>query len=413
MFGIGDLEFLNSSANSRVLIRGFNVTDQGGGAGFDAGDAPAEELCRTLGHVHLDYLASSGCRSRSWQIETAHGETKMSIPSHPIEAHEQNIGQIFSDTYAFEIPPYQRPYAWEQDQARELLDDLLDAMDNQDTSGGVYFLGSVVLIKQPGVPLSKVIDGQQRLTTLTILLSILRDLTTDDELRIDRSIYIFQKASADKGTEARHRLLLREIDGPFFFKYVQQPGGSNNLPDPGVLSGSQARIAENARFLRGELEKLPEDRRNKIVAFIIQRCYLVIVAVPTAEAARRIFTVLNARGLDLTPTDILKADLLDRAGPANEKSLADRWETVEQELGREKMVELFGHIRMIFERDKPRLSLEEGFPKFVTPFNGDADRFISDIIEPIADVALMLTDRPIYHSCESSLGIRRPRPSTR
>jgi hypothetical protein len=56
---------------------------------------------------------------------------------------------------------------------------------------------------------------------------------------------------------------------------------------------------------------------------------------------------------------------------------------------------------------------EEGFPKFVTPFNGDADRFISDIIEPIADVALMLTDRPIYHSCESSLGIRRPRPSTR
>ena len=49
-----------------------------------------------------------------------------------IEAHERNVGDIFSDLYRFEIPPYQRPYAWEEEQARELLDDLLDAMDNQD-----------------------------------------------------------------------------------------------------------------------------------------------------------------------------------------------------------------------------------------------------------------------------------------
>jgi Protein of unknown function DUF262/Protein of unknown function (DUF1524) len=320
----------------------------------------------------------------------------MNTPSHlPIEAHEQNIGQIFSDAYAFEIPPYQRPYAWERDQAKELLDDLLDAMDNQDTSGGVYFLGSIVLIKLPGQPLSKVIDGQQRLTTLTILLSILRDLTNDDETRIERRTYVFQKASADKGIQERHRVLLRERDRPFFFKYVQQPGATNNLPDPAVYSGSQTRIADNARLMREELEKLSEDRRNELVAFIIQRCFLVVVAVPTAEAARRIFTVLNARGLDLTPTDILKADLLERAGPTNEPALADRWETVEQDLGREKMVEMFGHIRMIFERDKPRLALESGFPKFVAPFNGDADRFISDFIEPTADATLLLSDIPL------------------
>jgi uncharacterized protein with ParB-like and HNH nuclease domain len=62
-----------------------------------------------------------------------------------IEAQERNIGDIFSDLYQFEIPPYQRPYAWEEEQARELLDDLLDAMDNRDASGGLYFLGSIVL----------------------------------------------------------------------------------------------------------------------------------------------------------------------------------------------------------------------------------------------------------------------------
>ena len=142
----------------------------------------------------------------------------MSTRGNLIEAHEQNIAQIFSDTYAFEIPPYQRPYAWEQDQARELLSDLLDAMDNKDASGGIYFLGSIVLIKSPTDPASKLIDGQQRLTTLKILLSILRDLTTNTEMSIERRAYVFQKASADRGTQDRYRLLLRERDRPFFLK---------------------------------------------------------------------------------------------------------------------------------------------------------------------------------------------------
>jgi hypothetical protein len=55
------------------------------------------------------------------------------------------------------------------------------------------------------------------------------------------------------------------------------------------------------------------------------------------------------------------------------------------------MVELFGHMRMIYERDKPRMALEAGFPRFVTPFMGDADTFISTVLEPIVDAALLLS----------------------
>ena len=309
-----------------------------------------------------------------------------------IEAHERNIGDIFSDLYQFEIPPYQRPYAWEEEQARELLGDLLDAMDNRDASGGLYFLGSIVLVKLPAEAQARVIDGQQRLTTLTILLSVLRDLTTDLELKIERRSYVYQKASADKGLKDRYRLLLRERDRPFFLKYVQSPGATDNLPDVTKLEGSQQRIAENTKTLRTQLEGMPEERRNALIAFLIQHSYLVVVAVPTAEAARKIFTVLNARGLDLTPTDILKADLLERAGSSIEASLANRWEQVEQALGRERLVALFGHIRMIYERDKPRLALEAGFPRFVRPFTEDADAFISNVLEPLADAWLLLND---------------------
>ena len=314
----------------------------------------------------------------------------MQVTLNPIEAHERNIGEIFSDNYSFEIPPYQRPYAWEEEQARELLSDLFNAMDNTQVSGNIYFLGSIVLIKVPSVPQSKVIDGQQRLTTLTILLSVLRDLTTDLETRIERRGYIFQKGSADKGTEDRFRLALRPRDVAFFRKHVQNPDATGNLPDPTSLAGSERCIVENTLYFRRELGKLDEARRNKLVAFIVQRCFLVVVAVPTPDAARRIFTVLNARGLDLTPTDILKASLLDRAGGSAEVALAERWEAVEQSLGRDKFVELFGHIRMIYERDKPRSALEDGFSPAVPLFRGEADGFLSNLLEPVADAYALL-----------------------
>jgi Protein of unknown function DUF262/Protein of unknown function (DUF1524) len=318
------------------------------------------------------------------------GGIAMPVQLSPIEAHERTIGQIFSDAYTFEIPPYQRPYAWEKEQAQELLHDLLDAMDNTATSGGVYFLGSIVLIKTPNDPQSKVVDGQQRLTTLTILLSILRDLTSNAESKLSRRTYVYQRANPDSGAEDRFRVLLRQRDRAFFQSHIQAPGATDALPDPEMLQGSLKHIAENAVYLRTELAALDEVRRNALVAFIIQRSYLVAVAVPTADAARRIFTVLNARGLDLTATDILKADLLERAGASHETDLAIRWETAEQALGRDKFVELFGHLRMIYERDKPRIALEAGFPKFVGPFTGDADHFVSEILERIVDANILL-----------------------
>lgn len=306
----------------------------------------------------------------------------------PIEAHERAGGRVFSDEYAFEIPVYQRPYAWEVEQVRDLLNDLTQAMDGD----GVHFLGSIVLIKSPDSPQAKVVDGQQRLTTLTILLSVLRDLTTDAERRISRGAYVYQKADPDTGAPAHYRLLLREQDRAFFKQRVQTSGATADLIDPATLEGSRQRIAENVAFLRGQIQEWDEAKRDRLFAFIIRHCYLVVVSVPTPEAARRIFTVLNARGLDLTPADVLKALLLERAGRAEEADLAKRWEAVETAVGRERFVELFGHIRMIHEREKPRSALEDAFPSVVRPFSDDPDAFVSKSLEPLADAWELLED---------------------
>ena len=239
----------------------------------------------------------------------------------------------------------------------------------------------------------RVVDGQQRLTTLTILFSVLRDLTSDTELTIERDAYIKQAASRDRGRPERLRLHLRQRDQGFFEKNVQKRNATSTLPRLDGLEGSKAHIVENAAFFRKRLSNMPDERRDKLISFVLDSCYLVVVTVPTDTAARRIFTVLNARGLDLTATDILKADLLERAGASREKHLSDRWEDVEFALDRDRFTDLFTHIRMIFQREKPRSALDVGFPEYVPPFCGDPKHFISDTLEPFADAFSLSEER--------------------
>jgi hypothetical protein len=312
------------------------------------------------------------------------------VTDSPISATEVNVARIFSDDYAFAIPPYQRPYAWDLEQASELLTDLQDALGQANGGRNAYFLGSIVLIKSRSSPEAKIVDGQQRLTTLTILFSVIRDLTSAAEQKLSRHRYVCQSGNPDLETEDRYRLLLRERDQSFFERKIQTLGATDTLPSTEVLDGSELRIVENAHYFRGKLASMDETSRNKLTAFILQHCYLVVVAVPTPEAARRIFTVLNARGLDLTATDILKADLLERVGPQRETALAREWEDIEEELGRERFVELFVHIRMIFEREKPRSALESAFREVVAPFDQAPAAFIAEILQPLSEAMQQL-----------------------
>ncbi len=302
-----------------------------------------------------------------------------------IEAAHKKVAEVFSKDYSFTIPAYQRPYAWETTQVEELLTDLSDAMGPESRSDGFYFLGSIVLVKTHGSPDSRVVDGQQRLTTLTILFSLIRDLTEDPVKQASRETYIKQVANEDEGIPEALRLQLRQKDQAFFEKHVQTRGATESLPSTDGHSGAKARIIENATTIRAKLVAMGEDKRSELLRFLLQSCYLVVVEVPTQTAARRIFTVLNARGMDLSATDILKADLLERAGELRERHLSQRWEDIEVALERGKFGDLFTHIRMIFERDKPRSALENGFPEQVPIFRDDPVGFVDKVLEPYAD----------------------------
>lgn len=303
-----------------------------------------------------------------------------------ITANEKTLTDIFaSDQYFFEIPRYQRPYVWTEEHVAVLLDDLKEAMGRDD--GNPYFLGSIVIIKGEGSH-SYVVDGQQRLTTLTMLLCVLRDLTDGDKPN-ELDEFIREKGSTLKKTEDRFRLSIRAQDRDFFQDFVQSTGGIEKLllTDVHTDNDSQKNILTNVKLLHRDLANgLSEEQRSRLAEFICQSCYLVVVSTSDVGSAHRIFTVMNDRGLDLSPTDVLKSDILDAIPSDLEDAYATKWENIEIDLGRESFRDLFAHIRMIYRKEKQRMgNLQDEFRNAVLA-EVSGQMFIDEVLDPYADI---------------------------
>jgi hypothetical protein len=307
--------------------------------------------------------------------------------SHTLTAKEQSLDKIFSDDYVFTIPGYQRPYAWGIEQTQELLDDLLGALraaPEQLSNAVPYFLGSIVLIKGEAQTEATVVDGQQRLTTLTLLLSAIRTTVQDVAVRNGITKRIYEHGDVVSATQARYRLSLRDRDREFFRQYVQHEGGLQSLSQlTAKLPDAQERLRANAGIFLTSLAELEQDELVRLVQFIITRCYLVTVATPDLDSAYRIFGVLNSRGLDLSATDILKAEIIGAIRPELRDEYTRKWEDAEEDLGRDEFGDLFSHIRMVYRKAKPQGTLLKEFKEHVAPAQ-QPYAFIDDVLLPMA-----------------------------
>jgi len=128
-----------------------------------------------------------------------------------------------------------------------------------------------------------------------------------------------------------------------------------------------------------------------LVQFVITRCYLVTVATPDLDSAYRIFGVLNSRGLDLSATDILKAEIIGGITPALRDAYTKKWEDEEEDLGRDEFGDLFSHIRMVYRKAKPQGTLLKEFKEHVVPAK-QPQSFIDDVLLPMAQAFSELRD---------------------
>lgn len=305
-----------------------------------------------------------------------------------IHATEKALFRIFNNDYAFEIPPYQRPYAWTIDQASELLTDVLAFLGNDSQpveEVNPYFLGSIVLIKGEDSPKADIVDGQQRLTTLTILMAVLRTKVSGDFVN-ELTTFIYEKGSLTLGTPNRYRLKLRERDEAFFRQHIQDEKGLETLfqLNEAQLTDSQANIRTNAKYFADELETLSESQRIRLLQYLMRRCYLVVVSTPDLDSAYRIFSVLNARGLDLGLTDLLKSEIIGAIPVNQQEKYTNIWEDEEEDLGRDIFQELFAHIRMIYRKAKLRETALSEFRKYIQP-QKEPQKFIDEILKPYSD----------------------------
>lgn len=309
-----------------------------------------------------------------------------------IHGAEHALQKIFSDDFVFTVPAYQRPYSWTAEEAGELLEDLLTSLADSpadELQANPYFLGSVVLIKGDA-PDAQIIDGQQRLTTLTILFSVLRALLPP-AMGENLTKRLYEKGDPLLNTQDRYRLTLRERDAAFFQEYIQREDGLVKLTGLDVqrISDSKRNIVCNARLFQERLAEIDPAERVRLTKYVLNCCFLVVVHTPDFDSAYRIFSVLNDRGLDLSPTDVLKAEILGTIAPDKRHLYVDKWETVEESLGRDAFKELFAHLRTIERKVRAKddflTEFREHIIKRVNP-----QALIDETIIPLAEAYSIL-----------------------
>ncbi len=312
-----------------------------------------------------------------------------------IKGQEYPIQEVFSSHFIYEVPLYQRPYTWKKEQAMELLKGLLDSMgddNNSSSDQNSYFMGSIVLIKEDDItkPRSQIVDGQQRLVTLTILLSILRNFYKEDEdIAANLTDFIVQKGKPLQGIPDQYRLTLREEDEQFFKDYIQTYGKINKLINSDLTickTDSQKNIQINAKFLYETLNLKSKKEIERLARFITNQTYLVTVSTPDSDSAYRIFSILNDTGLDLSHTDILKSEIIGKIPKDQQKNYARLWNETEDKLGRNAFGDLFYHIRMIKHPEKLRKDILNEFRKLVSEKPGSDPRQVIEDIVKYSDV---------------------------
>jgi hypothetical protein len=268
-----------------------------------------------------------------------------------------SLGQIFSSEKFYEIPFFQRPFSWDDEHFRDLAEDLRDADRLQE-----YFLGNIVYYTEKGV--RQVVDGQQRLTSLMILLACLRDLIEDTDLKSNIQNVLVSPKNKMMRINEKSRLLVK--DTHIYHSIVTTTGGTAETLDPRDYNDPENRYVRAKDIFRSALTALSQKELSELLDFITHNCVMVYLSAPTFDEAFRLFEIVNDRGKQLRRIDLLKSYNVSSQFIKSEalaKRLAEAWEDSESLVGERVFESIFHMIRLIFVREKPKEDLFREFQK--------------------------------------------------
>jgi len=297
----------------------------------------------------------------------------------------KTIEEIFGDTEAFyNMPIYQRPYAWDKERVEQLWYDMLEAYKNNlldETIDKNYFLGSVVVVDKDKH--QDVVDGQQRLTTLTILFCTLRDLNifNDD----DEQINILKDSIQDFRKKKQRLKLTTHSNNQALFEETIINGIDFNKSKKDIKNN---RFLQTSYYFKNLILKLQDKRSedytsgiSEFINYIFNKTTMIKVVCYDENFAIKLFSVLNDRGLDLTPADIIKAYLMESMVDDEIKlnSFIEVWKQIESiiEFTDEKMEGILNLYLYYLITQNPKKSLQDELKQQFK--NKDSQKIILDI----------------------------------
>lgn len=240
-----------------------------------------------------------------------------------------NIEEIFNNFY--EVPDYQREYVWRKANVLALLNDIYSAF--KESNQNSYFIGTTVVATNPQNTSLEVIDGQQRLTTLFILLSVFTQKVTDDYQKFLSDLIKNKSWDSSGKLSSRYHLNLNYANAQEFLEIINaQPDHllkqlrtdyGNRLPD--TIKNLYNAYQQINDFL-DEHCTTPEE----LFAFITYTLHQVFVLQITTDINRalQIFETINERGVGLNPLDLIKNRLFCHIDKKDFKILKDKWQEV-------------------------------------------------------------------------------------
>ncbi len=256
-----------------------------------------------------------------------------------IESEDSYLQDILKDKLYYQIPIYQRPYQWTEENCEKLLDDLF--FNYEDDRESDYFCGSLVLIaisKDSKVKTYDVVDGQQRLSTFILLAKVLADLYNG----LDPEYLEYLQESWSDRHENREKKKKKRLDFDLvgsnakkdfqdaldFFDDLDASKGEDSKSNGS--SKSKNNYLKNAICLKNYLREKEIEDINDFIEWLYLRVVFITITCPDADKALRIFNVLNARGLALNATDIFKGELLKHAKEHEQEEFVSRWNALSQ-----------------------------------------------------------------------------------
>jgi uncharacterized protein with ParB-like and HNH nuclease domain len=253
-----------------------------------------------------------------------------------IRSIDKDIKDILESGF-YRIPRFQRPYSWDLENIEDFWNDVVVNADAD------YFIGPMVVFKRPQADTAAVVDGQQRLTTITMILAAVRNSLRENGLK-DLAGGIHRLIERRDINNMAQYVLQTETSYPYLHDYIQNDGPAQTDPD---IGDEEVALATSFDFIVGKIAQtvsgIKQDKtlkkkdieakvrealtriRDKVLTLKV-----IYIDLDNEDDAYVIFETLNTRGKDLTPSDLVKGHLTKLLKPTNQKVdyTKDAWNSI-------------------------------------------------------------------------------------